>query len=46
MKLPIQIRRLWFDWLTAVQFLTRLRVPSGPYEEDSLARAEKFFPTV
>jgi adenosylcobinamide-GDP ribazoletransferase len=46
MKLLIQIRRLWFDWLTAVQFLTRLRVPSGPYEEDSLARAVKFFPIV
>jgi adenosylcobinamide-GDP ribazoletransferase len=46
MKLLIQIRRLWFDWLTALQFLTRLRVPSGPYEQDSLARAVKFFPIV
>jgi adenosylcobinamide-GDP ribazoletransferase len=46
MKLLIQIRRLWFDLLTAVQFLTRLPVPSGPYEHVSLARAVKFFPIV
>jgi adenosylcobinamide-GDP ribazoletransferase len=46
MKLLIEIRRLWFGWLTAVQFLTRLPVPSGPYEQDSLARAVKFFPIV
>ncbi len=41
-----QIRRIWFDLLTAVQFLTRLRVPSALYEQDSLARAVKFFPVV
>jgi adenosylcobinamide-GDP ribazoletransferase len=46
MKLLTQVRRLWFDLLTAVQFLTRLPVPSGPYEQDSLARAVKFFPIV
>jgi adenosylcobinamide-GDP ribazoletransferase len=46
MKLLIEIRRLWFDLLGAVQFLTRLPVPSGPYEQDSLARAVKFFPIV
>jgi adenosylcobinamide-GDP ribazoletransferase len=46
MKLLIQVRRLWFDLLTAVQFLTRLRVPSGPYEQDSLAGSVKFFPVV
>jgi adenosylcobinamide-GDP ribazoletransferase len=46
MKLLIQIRQLWFDLLTAVQFLTRLPVPSGPYAQDSLARAVKFFPIV
>ena len=46
MKLLIEIQQLWFDWLTAVQFLTRLPVPSGPYEPDSLARAVKFFPIV
>jgi adenosylcobinamide-GDP ribazoletransferase len=46
MKLLLQIRRLSFDLLAAVQFLTRLPVPSGPYEQDSLARAVKFFPIV
>lgn len=46
MNLLIQIRRTWFDLLTAVQFLTRLPVPSVPYEQDSLARAVKFFPIV
>lgn len=46
MNLLIKIRRTWFDLLTAVQFLTRLRVPSAPYEQDSLARAVKFFPIV
>jgi adenosylcobinamide-GDP ribazoletransferase len=46
MKLLNLIRRLWLDLLTAVQFLTRLPVPSGPYEDDSLARAVKFFPIV
>jgi adenosylcobinamide-GDP ribazoletransferase len=40
------IRTAWFDLLCAVQFLTRLRVPSAPYEQDSLARAVKFFPIV
>jgi adenosylcobinamide-GDP ribazoletransferase len=39
-------RRIWFDLLTAIQFLTRLPVPSVPYEEDSLARAVKYFPLV
>jgi adenosylcobinamide-GDP ribazoletransferase len=46
MTVLIQFRRLWFDLLTALQFLTRLPVPSGPYEQDSLARAVKFFPIV
>ena len=46
MSLLIQIRGTWFDLLTAVQFLTRLRVPSAPCERDSLARAVKFFPIV
>jgi adenosylcobinamide-GDP ribazoletransferase len=45
-SLPAQIRRTWFDLLTAVQFLTRMHVPSVPYEQDSLARAVKFFPIV
>ena len=46
MNLLIEIRRTWFDLLGAVQFLTRLRVPSVPYEPDSLARSVKFFPIV
>jgi adenosylcobinamide-GDP ribazoletransferase len=40
------VRRTWFDFLAAVQFLTRLRVPSVPYREDALAQAVKFFPVV
>jgi adenosylcobinamide-GDP ribazoletransferase len=46
MNLLIQIRRAWFDFLGAVQFLTRVRVPSIPFEQDSLARAAMFFPIV
>ena len=46
MKLLILIRGAWFDLLTAVQFLTRLRLPSVPYEQDSLSRSIKFFPIV
>ena len=46
MTLLVQIRQAWFDFLGAVQFLTRLRVPSIPYEQDSLARAVKYFPIV
>jgi adenosylcobinamide-GDP ribazoletransferase len=46
MKLLGEIRQLWFDLLAAVQFLTRLPVPAGPYEQESLARAVKFFPIV
>jgi adenosylcobinamide-GDP ribazoletransferase len=46
LSLLIQIRRTWFDLLTAAQFLTRLRVSPAPYEQDSLARAVKFFPLV
>jgi len=36
----------WFDFLSALQFLTRLPVPTRPYQADSLARAVKFFPLV
>ena len=35
---------LWFDFLAAVQFLTRVPVSSRPYSEDALPRAVKFFP--
>jgi adenosylcobinamide-GDP ribazoletransferase len=40
------VRRAWSDFLSAVQFLTRIPVPSQPYETDSLARSVKFFPLV
>ncbi len=40
------IRRPGSDFLSAVQFLTRIPLPSLAYEEDSLARAVKFFPAV
>ena len=40
------VRRAWFDFLSAVQFLTRIRVPSAPYTPDTLSRAVKFFPVV
>ena len=46
MNLLVQIRQTKFDLLTAVQFLTRLRVPFVPYEQDSLARGVKYFPIV
>ena len=41
-----RLRKTCFDFLAAVKFLTRLRVPSGPYEEHALAPAVKFFPVV
>ena len=46
MTLLVQIRRACFEFLGAVQFLTRLRVPRIPYQQDSLARALKYFPIV
>ena len=39
-------RRAWSEFLSAVQFLTRIPVPSQPYEADSLSRSVKFFPLV
>lgn len=40
------IRRTGSEFLSALQFLTRIPVPSPPYEADSLSRAVKFFPLV
>ena len=37
---------LWYDFLSAVQFLTRIPVSAHAYREDSLPRAAKFFPVV
>jgi len=42
----VHLRRAWFDLLSAMQFLTRIPMPSRPYEADSLARSVKFFPLV
>jgi adenosylcobinamide-GDP ribazoletransferase len=38
--------RLFVDFLAALQFLTRLPLPTGPYAPDALARSVKFFPLV
>ena len=46
MSLLVAIQGTWFDFLAALQFLTRLPVPSGTHSEDALARAVKFFPIV
>lgn len=44
--LAIHLRRAWTDFTSAMQFLTRIPMPSQPYEADALARAAKFFPLV
>jgi adenosylcobinamide-GDP ribazoletransferase len=41
-----RLRQGWFDFLTAIQFLTRIPLPSLPYDTGSLARSVKFFPVV
>jgi len=41
-----QIRRQSADIASAFQFLTRIPMPSLPFEVDSLSRAVKFFPFV
>jgi adenosylcobinamide-GDP ribazoletransferase len=41
-----QIRRLGLDVVVAVQFLTRIPMPSTAFTADSLSRAVKFFPLV
>jgi adenosylcobinamide-GDP ribazoletransferase len=46
MKLITAMRKLWPDFLSSLQFLTRIPVPSQPYEADSLTRSVKFFPIV
>lgn len=42
----MKLGALWSDLLAAVEFLTRLPVPSRPYQDDSLVRSLKFFPLV
>jgi adenosylcobinamide-GDP ribazoletransferase len=39
-------RRTWSEFISALQFLTRVPVPAQPYAADSLARSVKFFPLV
>ena len=46
MNLLAPVRKVWSDVLSAVQFLTRVPVPSQRYEADSLARSVKYFPLV
>jgi adenosylcobinamide-GDP ribazoletransferase len=46
MKPAAYIRGAWSEFLSAMQFLTRIPVPSQPYEADSLSRSVKFFPVV
>lgn len=46
MNLAANLRRAGFDFLSAVQFLTLVRVPARQYDADSLSRAVKFFPFV
>ena len=46
MNLMAPLRRGIFDFLVAVQFLTRLRVPSDPYDAAALPRSVKYFPVV
>lgn len=40
------IRRIFADWLIALQFLTRVPMPKIPYDPDGLSRAVAWFPLV
>jgi adenosylcobinamide-GDP ribazoletransferase len=46
MSIVAAVRKSWSEFLSAIQFLTRIPVPSQPYEVDSLSRSVKFFPLV
>ena len=46
MSSSANLRRTWTEFLCAILFLTRVPVPSQPYEADALSRAVKFFPLV
>lgn len=46
MSMLLFARRSWWSFLSAMQFLTRIPVPSYPYQPDALARSVKFFPVV
>jgi adenosylcobinamide-GDP ribazoletransferase len=46
MNFSVGVRRSWYDFLSAIQFLTRIPVPSQPFEAGSLSRSAKYFPFV
>jgi adenosylcobinamide-GDP ribazoletransferase len=46
MSMLSTLRGLGSDFLAAIQFLTRVPVPTPTYSADSLARSVKFFPVV
>jgi adenosylcobinamide-GDP ribazoletransferase len=46
MNFSAGVRRSWYEFLSAIQFLTRIPVPSQPFEADSLFRSVKYFPFV
>jgi adenosylcobinamide-GDP ribazoletransferase len=46
MSIVVAVRKSWSGFLSAIQFLTHIPVPSQPYEVDSLSRSVKFFPLV
>jgi adenosylcobinamide-GDP ribazoletransferase len=46
MNFSAGVRRSWCEFLSAIQFLTRIPVPSQPFEADSLSRSVKYFPFV
>jgi adenosylcobinamide-GDP ribazoletransferase len=46
MSFSVGVRRAWCEFLSAIQFLSRIPVPSQPFETDSLSRSVKFFPFV
>ena len=46
MKLTGMLANTWSEFLSAIQFLTRIPVPSQAYRADSLFRSAKFFPVV
>ncbi len=46
MKAALHTRRLSEELASAFQFLTRIPMPSVPFQVDSLSRAVKFFPLV
>jgi adenosylcobinamide-GDP ribazoletransferase len=46
MRLFASLRGFGSDFLAAIQFLTRVPVPTPSYTPDSLARSVKFFPVV